>query len=332
MGVDTDVLLRIRDRAALRDALEARAVRERKDWADQGREAAYDELVADGYDPRPRLRPLKDGNVSIFTGLRFHDHDMEYSIRCWLHANFGDALSLIHDDPRGVFVSPDVCEPRAKTYDGIIAELEGAGRFIDPSPPTQEEQDAHDKSFDDYVDEGVGEPADALAIMREIMELPEGAANDANDDPGSMFETMMEQGMARLRADPLGFGRVSMLLPAAVAKTLAANPPSGLDVQERRELADGSVVLVTSRMGDAVMEAATLAEALAATSIDRAALGTLPFFRESLADEASSKLTFEEATRALGDRVERLELRTWDERMQDDKKAVASWLENKDEP
>ncbi len=84
MGIDTDVLLRIRDRKALREALEARAARERKRWADDGREAEYEALLRDGYDPMPLIRPLDDGSAMIFTGLRFHDEDMEFSIRCWL--------------------------------------------------------------------------------------------------------------------------------------------------------------------------------------------------------------------------------------------------------
>jgi len=398
MGVDTDVLLRVRDRGALREALEAHAVADRKGWADQGREAEYDELIAGGHDPRPLLRPLEDGSVSIFTGLRFHDGDMEYSIRCWLHAYFGDALARIHDDPRGVFVSPDVCEPRAKTYDGVIAELKEAGRFIDPSPPTQEEEDARRKAFDDYLKameactkakeagdelgfrralaaapeevrqswaaqedmarrmaeherqqaamqesaadgESAREPASArvrvvepqtldpsvaMGMMRQLLGLPDDASPDAM---GAMLAQMMERDTAAMRADPLGFGRVSMLLPAAAATALGANLPPHLDVQERRDLADGSVILVTSRMGDAEMDSTTVAAALAEAGFDRAAVGAVPFFRESLVDGAASAATFEDAKRALGDRASLLELRTFEEMMQDERKSVSAWLE-----
>ena len=322
MGVDTDVLLRVRDRSALREALESYAARDRKEWADGGREAEYDELIAGGYDPKPLLQPLDDGSVSIFTGLRFDDRDMEYSIRCWLHAHFGDALSRIHDDPRGVFVSPDVCEPRAKTYDGIVLELKKSGRFIDPSPPTQGEQDARLKMMEDFMasmeacqkakeagdeegfqralaaapedvraswaaqddmarrmeafesgpktfevtdesDEADGippiDPAAAMAIMRQMMGLPDGATTDADGNPlggtpealSAMFANLIEKSTTAMEADPLRFGRVAMLLPAVVAKALAANPPPQLDVQERTELADGSAILVTSQMGEA---------------------------------------------------------------------------------
>jgi hypothetical protein len=407
MGVDTDVLLKVVDRAALREALEAYATKDRQGWIDQGREDEYEKLLAGGYDPKPLLRPLADGAVSIFTGLRFHDRDMEYSIRGWLHGYLGDALPRIHDDPRGVFVSPDVCEPRAKTYEGIIEELKDAGRFIDPSPPTAAEEAARQASLEAYlasmqacqdakaagdeeafqralaaapedvraawtaqddmarrmavfangpltfdipavaVDDGEDapgaegmppiDPAAAMAIMRAMMGLPEGATADGAGNPlagtpealSAMFASMIEQSTTAMQADPLGFGRVSMLLPAAVAKALAENPPPHLDVQERTELADGSVILVTSRMGDAVMEATTVAEALAAAGIDRAAVGALPFFRESVGEDASAARTFAEAKKALGDRVELLELRTWDERAKDDKAAVTAWLAEK---
>lgn len=40
----------------------------------------------------------------------------------------GDALDA-HDDPRGVLVFPDVCEPRGSDYVTIVREVEGAGGF-----------------------------------------------------------------------------------------------------------------------------------------------------------------------------------------------------------
>lgn len=45
-----------------------------------------------------------------------------------------------------------------------------------------------------------------------------------------------------------------------------------------------------------------------------------------LAQEAAGKPTFDDAKQTLGDRAELLALRTWDERMLDDKKAVKAWL------
>ncbi len=40
----------------------------------------------------------------------------------------GDQLDA-HDDPRGLFIFPDVCEPEGRSYARILSELEGAGGF-----------------------------------------------------------------------------------------------------------------------------------------------------------------------------------------------------------
>ena len=57
-----------------------------------------------------------------FDGSRLDEHVL--TVRRVL----GDALDA-HDDPRGVFVFPDVCEPKGTDYSSIIRELEGAGGF-----------------------------------------------------------------------------------------------------------------------------------------------------------------------------------------------------------
>jgi len=126
MAVDTtDVLLRVRDEAALREAL-----------------AAYDDS-----DRQLLVRRLADGNVSIFTGHRIDEPDAEYTVRCWLWAHFGVALADVHDDPRGIFVYPADARPEAMTYDGIIEELGARGRFVDPRRPTDEERAERERAI-----------------------------------------------------------------------------------------------------------------------------------------------------------------------------------------
>ncbi|HSO40095.1 MAG TPA: hypothetical protein VLT33_46525 [Labilithrix sp.] len=132
MGVDTtDVLLRVRDEAALREEL-----------------AAPD-------DPERQLlvRFLADGNVSVFTGHRFDDADADFTIRCWLWAQFGVALADIHDDPRGVFVYPGDSRPDASTYEGIVEELASVGRFVDPARPTDEERAERERAIAELIQE-----------------------------------------------------------------------------------------------------------------------------------------------------------------------------------
>ena len=386
MGIDTDVLLRIRDRKALRKALQAHAAGRRKEWADQGREAEYEELLRDGYDPTPLIRPLDDGSALIFTGLRFHDEDMEFAIRCWLDDHFGSALGAIHDDPRGVFVSPDICEPKARTYDGVIEELAKAGRFINPAPPTDEEREQRVRAFEEFSagmdavraasasgdpaaleaalaaapasvrrsweaqtsvasrlplvpisfgeEDTEAQPADA-SVARRVLELM-GISTRAEDGPvdsakiGAMLESYFSAREGELEADPLGFGRVSMLLPAHAAKAvwaLTAAERGRLDVQERVDLADGSSIIVTSRVGESVMEAMSLAEVLEAARVDRHALGLLPFFRESVAAAIATATSFEAARSMLGERAEMLPVQTSDEYFAQERSKVGAWLE-----
>jgi hypothetical protein len=76
--------------------------------------------------PRLHVRTLQDA-VLVSTGMRFGGAPDELGLA--LRAAVGDALDG-HDDPRGVFVLPDVAEPRARTYEGVIAEIGEAGEWV----------------------------------------------------------------------------------------------------------------------------------------------------------------------------------------------------------
>ena len=145
MGVDSYVLLRVRDEEALRGALATLT-------------------------PQTRARRLADGSVSIFTGHRYDDDDADFTIRCWLEAQFGAALSRIHDDPRGVLVAPDFTDTRALTYDKAIAiaTLAGVGHFIDPAPPTEEERARREKAISDLIE----------GVRQQTVPPPSGAASE----------------------------------------------------------------------------------------------------------------------------------------------------------
>jgi hypothetical protein len=145
-----------------------------------------------------------------------------------------------------------------------------------------------------------------------------------------MFERFVSAEAAALEADPLGFGRVSMLLPPVVMTALAkerAEEVRRLDVQERVDLADGSALLVTSSLGENVMEAMALAELLEAAGVDREAIGPLPFFRESLIAELTDVRSFDEARSVLGGRAEILPLRTSEEHFANERAKAGAWLE-----
>lgn len=76
------------------------------------------------------VQRLEDATL-VHTGVGFGE-DLEmlaYAIR----TSVGDALDR-HDDPRGIFVLPDVAEPSAKTYDGVVAEIGEAGEWVRTIP------------------------------------------------------------------------------------------------------------------------------------------------------------------------------------------------------
>ena len=332
MGIDTNVLLRVGDHAALGEALVAHARADRQIWTDHDRGPEYDELREDGHDPTPPVRQLADGNVSIFTGHRFHDADAAFTLRSWLWAHFGSAFPRIHDDPRGVFAFPDSCAPHADTYEGILEELASVGRFVDPSPPTDAERATREREIAELI-EGVRQRHTG-ALPAVVSEPPlEGFAAVLSKlvgrDLSADLNAVLGRATAGAAADPLGVGRVAVLVPPVVAGLVSTG--CRLDVDERIDLQDGSAILVTTRFGDDDMPAVDLAETLAAAGLDREHIGPLPFFRESLVEAVEGEATFEGARLILGDRARPIALRTMEERMRDDRDSVApGWLQKTD--
>lgn len=101
------------------------------------------------------LRTLDDG-VLVFTHQRFGG-DLE-ELGATLRHLLGDALDQ-HDDPRGVFVVPDVAAPEASSYDGVIEEIGEAGEWaplvsVDHAPASL--AGAPDGSFANMVGQMMG--------------------------------------------------------------------------------------------------------------------------------------------------------------------------------
>ena len=73
---------------------------------------------------------LDDGGMLVFTFQPFEVFEQNPTeLRAWL-AQFGDALPDVHDDPRGLLVFPDTCEPEATTYDAVVTEVGDEGVWI----------------------------------------------------------------------------------------------------------------------------------------------------------------------------------------------------------
>ena len=66
---------------------------------------------------------LDDGSFLVFTFQPFEAFEADPAVAyAWL-AQFGEALSEVHHDPRGLLFFPDDVEPEATTYDGVVAEV-----------------------------------------------------------------------------------------------------------------------------------------------------------------------------------------------------------------
>ncbi len=75
---------------------------------------------------RLHAKALSDGAL-VHTGIAFGGEPEMLAFG--LRSSIGDALDP-HDDPRGVFIMPDVAEPKSKDYEGVIAEIGEAGEWI----------------------------------------------------------------------------------------------------------------------------------------------------------------------------------------------------------
>jgi hypothetical protein len=110
MSADAVVLFRPKDPAKLRPFL---------DLDDESEES--EGLYAEALD---------DGAMLAFTFQPFEVFEQNPGeAREWL-AQFGDALPDVHDDPRGLLVFPDTCEPEATTYDAVVAEVGDEGVWL----------------------------------------------------------------------------------------------------------------------------------------------------------------------------------------------------------
>lgn len=111
MSVDAVLLLRVNSKALLRDRMERLGL------------------------PVSCLRPLDDGSALLSSMVAFGATATDpFDLRAFLRTAFGDDLSLIHDDPRGVFVFPDAIEPSAQSYDAVIDAVGAAGLWVPAEP------------------------------------------------------------------------------------------------------------------------------------------------------------------------------------------------------
>lgn len=117
MGIDALVLLRPRDPTLLRGVLDPEA---------------------DSVDV------LDDGSLLLSTFASYGDVEQDVEAGREVLSRYGQALVDAHDDERGVLFIPDVCEPRGRTYEAVVAETERASTWVPARIFTEEEREARD--------------------------------------------------------------------------------------------------------------------------------------------------------------------------------------------
>jgi hypothetical protein len=159
-----------------------------------------------------------EGAVLVHTGLRFGGalDEMAFALR----AALGDALD-VHDDPRGVFVLPDMAEPRATTYEGVIAEVAEAGEWVPRAAADQVPSrfaDAPEDSFAGIMGQMMGAlGGDTIAAMANALASgdPEALARaqeamtqalGGQDRVEELAKKLMGAANAEGAGDPLGAG------------------------------------------------------------------------------------------------------------------------------
>ncbi len=276
MSSDAIALLRPRDFHALEPFLDLDDEREESD-------GLYADVLADGAVLVHTFQPFEAFAASPGEG------------RAWL-AQFGESLPLVHDDPRGVLFFPDDLEPDATTYEAVVEAASGAGVWIEPTAP--------------------GAPAEGgdllgkLAASLQFGASPHDLASAVSAMQKSVLDALGLGGdgaLGALEGDDDEEGLVVLL--RAAAPLAAKLDLDGFALGDVAALDDGTALVPTVYTPLAhELVALRLAEdfaALAAGSVDPRGV---PACSTSELDALAEARTYDDALRALGDRVVFLDL------------------------
>ncbi len=215
MGIDAVFLLQVKSKPAFRDAFARMGL------------------------PDACLDPLDDGTVLLST---MQAYGSAFELRTMLAHAFGGALEEMHDDARGVLAFPDVCEPKARSYEAIVAEIGAAGVWLPLEAPTQEEMLARMASMLEEVDELVLRPTPTKMDVTAAQDKQELEAELKRLGHESL-EAMLSS-VATRAGDDVSF--------ACLLVQAKREPDAELrDVNATHRLADGTWVLVTMRLSTA---------------------------------------------------------------------------------
>ncbi len=278
---------------------------------------------------------LPDGTVLVSTFVRFAGLSADPEQGVAILSSYGRGLLDAHDEPRGFFFYPDVCEPRAQSYEALLREVGGAGVWVPARIYTEEESAALLEA--------------QMAEVNRIMEYARAVqAGEVEHDEETFTRSVMPPDITaeKLRAqmaDILGAGVNLEALTAAFADgtavfMLVRGPDAPfvlergmLGVNESFTLADGTVVVHTDRAGGDKEEMVALA--LGEAKSTWAALHTdprgVPVFSSTELEEVRGAGTYAEALERLGETLTFVIPRGLDEIMAERKAAFAAFLGQK---
>ena len=122
-----------------------------------------------------------------------------------------------HDDPRGILIFPDICEPKARSYEALVAEIADAGVWAPsvgadhvPARFSAAEPDSHDALVANLIKKLGRDAAAQLDMMAQVYLMLRGSTGDRADAVEGYAEALaqvtaaMGQGFAERYERSLG--------------------------------------------------------------------------------------------------------------------------------
>lgn len=275
MSSDAIALLRPRDFHALEPFLDLDDDSEESD-------GLYADVLADGAVLVHTFQPFEAFAASPGEG------------RAWL-SQFGESLPLVHDDPRGVLFFPDDLEPDATTYEAVVEAASGGGVWIEATAPSEPAEG--------------GDLLGKLAASLQFGASPHDLASAVSAMQKSVLDALGLGGLGGDGALEDDDEEGLVVLLRAAAPLAAKLDLDGFALGDVAALDDGTALVPTVYTPHArELVALRLAEDFAALAAEPVDPRGVPACTTSDLDALAEARTYDDALRALGDRVVFLDL------------------------
>jgi len=255
------------------------------------------------------VEPLDDDALVWHTFIRYSAIERdEDALRVWLDQTFGDVLAEAHDDERGVFVYPDIAEPRARTYEGILAETSGLWVPLSDDPKAMRHAAAYRKHRDAEQD------TTSKLLSGGVIDIESMLTEGDDLDAQALVATMEKMGLLNQNtAAPARLVTSCYLINRKTPLVLSED-----EVNESVALPDGATFVHTTDLLTSADDAAfKLAEDYAAWVDEHDDPRGVPCFGASHADKVKRATSYEAALEELGSDVTFVTPRGLEARAQD---------------